>query len=313
MGKWQSASFAVATATIMLTSACGTGTSQSQATGVQPAGQADAAYGKGKGASGSGQPQGGPSKPKPADQLRIGNDNKLGPVLTDSEGFTLYRFDKDTADPPKSNCDGDCATAWPPVPASDVSSAAGIDPSLLGEVTRADGTQQLTVAGWPMYRFAKDTKPGQVKGEKVGGTWFAAAPDGTRAGADGTGGADQALPPLSTVNDPKFGKIIRDGKGRTLYRFTKDSAWPMKSNCTGVCLGTWKPAEPVDKAEIQGIDAKLVSTYTRPDGTEQLAIDCWPLYWYTGDEKPGDTNGQGVGGSWFVVAPDGRKIETPAG
>ena len=47
----------------------------------------------------------------------MADTDKLGEVVTDSAGMTLYRFDKDTAEPPKSNCDGDCATAWPPVPA----------------------------------------------------------------------------------------------------------------------------------------------------------------------------------------------------
>ncbi|MGP3922083.1 SCO0930 family lipoprotein [Streptomyces sp. 8N616] len=338
MRKWQSASIAVTAVAIMLTAGCGSETNQGQTAAAQPAGQAEAAYGgQDKGGYGGANPQGQKEEAKAAGQLQIADDKKLGSVLTDSEGFTLYRFDKDTPEPPKSNCDGDCATTWPPVPAADVSSAAGIDPSLLGEVTRADGTQQLTVAGWPMYRYIKDKKPWQVKGEGVGGTWFASAPDGKKASGDGAddggagageggagegageggagegageggGAADQKLPALSTFTDPKLGEIIRDGEGRTLYRFDKDSAWPMKTNCTGKCLDTWKPAKPVDKADVEGIDPKLLTTFTRPDGTEQLSIDCWLLYTYTGDEKPGDTNGQGVGDAWFVVSPDGKKI-----
>ncbi|MER5968244.1 SCO0930 family lipoprotein [Streptomyces sp. NPDC002055] len=342
MRKWRNASVATTAAAIMLTTACGAESGPTDATGVQPAGQAGVAPGKGnngygQGGYGGAAPQGGKSPgTQPAGQLMVGTSKKLGSVLTDSNGFTLYRFDQDSSEPPKSACVGDCATTWSPVPAADVSSAAGIDSSLLGEVTRADGTQQLTVAGWPMYRYAKDTKPWQVKGEGVGGTWSASAPDGTKAsgsdeagggtgvGGGGGGGAEAGaggagagpggaaagkLPALSTFNDPKLGEILRDGKGRTLYRFDKDSAWPMKSNCTGACLDTWKPAKPVDKADVEGVDPELLTTFTRPEGEEQLAIDCWLLYWYTGDEKPGDTNGQGVGESWSVVAPDGEKVE----
>ncbi|MET8682042.1 SCO0930 family lipoprotein [Streptomyces sp. NPDC004647] len=341
MRKWQSASIAVTAAAIMLTTACGAEKSASQSAAAQPAGQADAAYGD-KGGYGGAAPQGGgQGKPKSPGQLTISDDKKLGPVLTDSEGFTLYRFDKDTPEPPTSSCDGDCATTWPPVPAADVSSTAGIDASLLGEVTRADGTQQLTVGGWPMYRYSKDKKAWQVKGEGVGGTWFASAPDGKKASADGAaeegaeagsgagsgadpgadpgagpgaGGGDSGsagagqLPALSAVDNPELGEIIRDGKGRTLYRFDKDSAWPMKTNCTGPCLDTWKPVKPVDKSGVEGIDPKLLTNFTRPDGTEQLSIDCVLLYTYTGDEKPGDTNGQGVGGAWFAVSPEGKKV-----
>ncbi|MFC4499492.1 MULTISPECIES: SCO0930 family lipoprotein [Streptomyces] len=258
-------------------------------------------------------------------RLSIWDNDKLGRVLTDSAGFTFYRFDKDTARPPKSVCDGDCAKTWPPVPADGGSAADGMDPALLGSVTRADGTKQLTVAGWPMYRYVKDTEPRQANGQGVGGTWFAAAPDGTKAEADagigvGTGGDDAygsgagtgtgsgqetELPSLSTVENADLGKILRDGKGRTLYRFTKDVAWPMKSNCVGACLDKWKPAKPADVKSVEGIDLKLLSTFERPDGTQQLAIDCWLLYWFTGDQTPGDTNGQGVGGTWFAVRPDG--------
>ncbi|MFD0447742.1 hypothetical protein ACFQ10_43930 [Streptomyces indonesiensis] len=50
----------------------------------------------------------------------------------------------------------------------------------MGSVTRADGTKQLTLAGWPVYRFAGDNKPGDTKGQGVGGTWNALAPDGKR-------------------------------------------------------------------------------------------------------------------------------------
>ncbi|GAA3776902.1 SCO0930 family lipoprotein [Streptomyces phyllanthi] len=328
MRKWQSISVAVAAASIMLTSACGNAQNESKPAGAAVSAGAKEAANAPAGAGGLAQLQA--SSPG---KLSIWDNDKLGKVLTDSAGFTLYRFDKDTAKPPRSSCDGDCAKTWPPVPAGDASAAVGMDASLLGEVTRADGTQQLTIAGWPMYRYVKDTQPRQANGQGVGGTWFAAAPDGTKAapgagtdagaGAGAGAGADtgsdsgagagagtgaepnEALPALSTFGNPELGEIIRDGKGRTLYRFTKDTAWPMKSNCVGACLDKWKPAKPVDLKNVEGIDPKLLTTYNRPDGTKQLAIDCWPLYWFTGDKAPGDTNGQGVGRTWFAVKADG--------
>lgn len=101
-------------------------------------------------------------KSEQAGQLAVWDSKKLGKVETDSEGFTLHRFDKDTASPPKSNCEGDCAKTWPVVPAGKVTAAAGTDGALIGKVIRADGTRQLTIAGRPMYRYAKDTKPGDA-------------------------------------------------------------------------------------------------------------------------------------------------------
>ncbi|NJQ00233.1 SCO0930 family lipoprotein [Streptomyces zingiberis] len=330
MRKWQGASVAVTAVAMMLMTSCAQDPGGAGAT--QPAGQPgavtpqDPAGGAGQNsappAGGAGQ---GAQKAKPAGQLTIGDSEELGQVLTDSAGFTLYRFEKDKASPPQATCEGDCAKAWPPVPAADVSSTAGIDEALLGEVSRADGTKQLTVGGWPMYRYAKDTEPWQTNGQGMGGTWYAAAPDGKKAAAGGSGGGaggkpegsapaggaqeSRNLPAVSTVQDADLGTIIRDGKGRTLYAFTKDSRWPMKSNCAGKCEELWKPVGAVDLKDVKGITPKLLTTFKRDDGTEQLSIDCWPLYTYTGDEKAGDTNGQGVGGTWFTVSPKGKLIK----
>ncbi|MFI6446678.1 hypothetical protein [Kitasatospora sp. NPDC050543] len=118
--------------------------------------------------------------------LQAATDPKLGAIVTDSAGLTLYRFDKDTASPSMSNCNGACATTWPPVPAGGDTSVKGIDSKLVGTVTRADGSQQLTLNGWPLYRYAPDTKPGETKGQGVGGTWFVVTPDGKKAGAGAT-------------------------------------------------------------------------------------------------------------------------------
>ncbi|MFD3547701.1 SCO0930 family lipoprotein [Streptomyces sp. NPDC058655] len=266
----------------------------------------------------------------PAGQLALAASDRLGSVLTDSAGLTLYRFDKDTAKPPKSNCDGDCAKTWPVVAAGDVTAAAGMDPAVLGEVVRTDGTKQLTVGGWPAYRFNKDAKPGDLNGQGVGGVWFALAADGKKAakdapapapapdagGSDGAGGAGGADPvaadaALSVAKDPELGEHIVDGKGMTVYRFKPDTAWPMVSKCTGDCLAKWPVVPPVDKANAKGITERNYRVMDRPDGKKQQTVDCWPVYTFTGDKEPGDTNGQGVGGTWYAVSPDGKLITVP--
>ncbi|MGW0585334.1 SCO0930 family lipoprotein, partial [Streptomyces sp. NPDC002920] len=137
MRKWQGISVAVTAAAIMATSACGGGAQDAAkpaaaAVSTSPSGSANAPAGAGS-ANGLAQVQA--SSPG---RLSIWDNDKLGRVLTDSAGFTFYRFDKDTARPPKSVCDGDCAKTWPPVPADGGSAADGMDPALLGSVTRAD-------------------------------------------------------------------------------------------------------------------------------------------------------------------------------
>ncbi|MEU9113440.1 SCO0930 family lipoprotein [Streptomyces sp. NPDC048483] len=302
-------------ATLALTAACGSSGNQSADTPttdlVQPAGQGTSDYGSsgsGQGDDGYGGEAGGndgkaAKKWPSAGTLALRDADQLGPVVTDSKGMTLYRFDKDTPKPPKSNCSGSCATTWPPVPAEGAEAPAGIAKSALGSVTRADGTEQLTIGGWPAYRYIKDKKAGDTKGQGVGGTWNALAADGKKAGAQESGD-------VGVFNQPELGEILVDGEGRTLYRFNKDSAWPMKFGCNDACLETWKPAKPADRSKLNGIAPKLISTVTRPDGTRQLAVDCWPVYWFTGDKQPGDINGQGKMGLWFAVSKDGKKITT---
>ncbi|MFB9907208.1 hypothetical protein [Allokutzneria oryzae] len=116
----------------------------------------------------------------PGTKLRATTLAKMGKAVTDAKGAVLYRFDKDSAKPSKSNCDGDCAQRWPPVLTEGIPSIEGADSQLVGTVTRSDGTKQVTLAGWPLYRFSGDAKPGQWKGQGVGGTWFVVAPDGTK-------------------------------------------------------------------------------------------------------------------------------------
>jgi predicted lipoprotein with Yx(FWY)xxD motif len=106
---------------------------------------------------------------------------RMGNVVTDQAGFTLYRFDEDVAKPtPKTNCAGNCAKVWPPAITDGNTTLSGIDEELIGSVTRPDGTRQLTIDGWAVYRYIGDKKAGQWTGQGVGNKWFVIAPDGKR-------------------------------------------------------------------------------------------------------------------------------------
>ncbi|NKE58552.1 hypothetical protein FXN61_17690 [Lentzea sp. PSKA42] len=115
---------------------------------------------------------------------------------------------------------------------------------------------------------------------------------------------------LKLVGKPvdKMGLVVQDGDGRTMYRFDKDTPKPEgKSNCNNQCAVTWPPLLSDTVPQVEGIDAKLVSLITRADGKKQVAIDGWALYAYSQDPKPGAWKGQGVGGTWFVIQPDGKR------
>ncbi|MEV4318760.1 hypothetical protein [Actinocrispum sp. NPDC049592] len=120
-----------------------------------------------------------------------GKAGNLDPVVLNGAGFTLYRFDKDTAKPSKSNCNGDCAKTWPPLTVAHGGKVFfdGVKRSDIGFVTRDDGSLQVTIGGWPVYKFAKDTKPGDTNGQGVGGTWFGVQPNGQKSGVNNGGGA----------------------------------------------------------------------------------------------------------------------------
>ena len=104
----------------------------------------------------------------------------FGTLVVDGQGRTLYRSDRDRARPPLSRCAGACAKTWPPatVTSPDQVRVAGIDPDLVGTLRRQDGRLQLTLAGHPLYRFAQDRKPGDLKGQCKDGVFFAATPEG---------------------------------------------------------------------------------------------------------------------------------------
>ncbi len=138
-----------------------------------------AALAVGCGGGGGGNATAATTTPTPT--VRVAN-TQLGKILVDSKGRTLYLFTKDSHK--KSACSGMCATFWPPLPAGAKPGAGrGARASLVGRIKRSDGRSQVTYHGHPLYRFAKDTKPGAINGEGVtafGGSWFAVSPDGNR-------------------------------------------------------------------------------------------------------------------------------------
>jgi predicted lipoprotein with Yx(FWY)xxD motif len=115
------------------------------------------------------------------------------------------------------------------------------------------------------------------------------------------------------VESSSLGKILDDGQGRTLYLFQADSG--TKSNCSGACATNWPPLTSANPTVGRGASSSMVGTSKRSDGSTQVTYDGHPLYTYTGDSSPGDTNGQGVnafGGLWYAVSPTGQQVTATA-
>src|SRR5262245_5544515 len=106
----------------------------------------------------------------------------LGKVLATSRGQTLYLFQLDTGT--QSQCNGACATNWPPLLATGKPAAKkGAKASLVGTSARADGTMQVTYNGHPVYMFMGDQQAHQTNGEGInafGGSWYAVSPSGSQ-------------------------------------------------------------------------------------------------------------------------------------
>jgi predicted lipoprotein with Yx(FWY)xxD motif len=103
-------------------------------------------------------------------------------VLTNAKGFTLYSFGPDTST--ASNCNGACATYWPPVKGP-VTAMAGLT-GTFGTIKRSDGTLQATYDGHPLYTYVGDKSPGQAKGNGLnlsGGVWHEVTASGSAAPA----------------------------------------------------------------------------------------------------------------------------------
>ncbi|MFD5896471.1 hypothetical protein [Streptomyces sp. NPDC060366] len=142
---------------------------------------------------------------------------------------------------------------------------------------------------------------------------------GTDSGSDVNSREVEVLPAASSSSAPavdvkngKFGKMLVDEKGMTLYEFDKDTK--NKSMCNGSCATAWPPFTVKSKpAAGKGIKADLLKTTKRDDGSEQVTYNGRPLYRFEADKKAGDVNGQDVnafGAKWFIMNPAGKKVTT---
>jgi predicted lipoprotein with Yx(FWY)xxD motif len=112
------------------------------------------------------------------------------------------------------------------------------------------------------------------------------------------------------VANENLGSILVDSQGRTLYLFRRDSG--TKSVCTGACAIDWPPLRATGKPTVGGgVTASIVATSARSDGRPQVTYNGHPLYLFSGDQKPGETKGEGVnafGGLWYALSSAGNQI-----
>lgn len=113
--------------------------------------------------------------------------SSAGSIVVDTKGMSLYFFTKDTKDSGTSACTGSCLVQWPPLTTTSGSPAGEGVTGKLGTISTPDGKKQVTLNGMPLYYFAKDTKPGDILGQGVGGVWYLSDPSGAMIKAAGQG------------------------------------------------------------------------------------------------------------------------------
>lgn len=275
--------------------------------------------------------------------INVATDPKLGEILVGDKGMTLYAFSNDK--PNQSNCTGVCLTYWPALlTLGKPTLGKGVDASLVGTATLADGSKIVTYNKMPLYYFVKDTKAGDTSGEGFQNLWYVVSPAGKTVNLGSSTGENPAPaatvapavtsapgpmtttvpltttaplttttitePSISVATAPKLGKFLVGDKGMTLYIFKKDG--PNKSNCTAACLQKWHPLLTLGAPTLgKGVNAALIGTATLSDGSKVVTYNKMPLYYFVGDSKAGDTKGEGVGGFWFVISPLGKLIPLP--
>lgn len=261
-------------------------------------------------------PAASPASPGSAVAVKTATSD-LGRILVDPTGRTLYAFTNDVA--AESTCTGTCAEAWPPLVVDERWNVApGLDSGVFSTITRPDGSLQLAAGKFPLYYFSGDARPGDVNGQGSGDVWFVVAEDATlvreapgeqAAASTAAPAAAPAATPVVGLADTEFGRILVDAEGRTLYGFTKDVDG--SPTCAGGCATAWPPLVVTGDVVVgEGLSAGAFTVVARADGTSQLKLGKWPLYTFSGDEAAGDTNGQGSGGSWFVVTADGKLVKS---
>jgi predicted lipoprotein with Yx(FWY)xxD motif len=132
--------------------------------------------------------------------------------------------------------------------------------------------------------------------------------DGYGGGSGNDSGGEAAKAGAIKVANSDYGKILTDADGRALYAFSKDVGG--QSSCNASCEENWPPLLADGKPSGNGVDSAKLKTVSREDGSKQIVIGKWPLYYFAGDTAPSDTQGQGMNGVWWLVSPDGKLVKS---
>lgn len=252
--------------------------------------------------------------------VKLATSATLGTYLTDANNNTLYFFARDVEG--ANTCtSAACNPMWPVYYEANIKVPKALNAADFGTKTTADGRQQTTYKGWPIYYYAPPTAgvynreaASLTTGNGVGGVWHVVNP-GYGVVLASKNVEDKTTHVMSSKT------YLVDALGRTLYVFAKDNSNPttLATNCTGGCAGIWPAfymSAPVVPSTLKASDFATItrdpSSTTGPYGNttstrEQLTYKGRPLYYFAGDNATrGKVEGHNLndsGDKWFVAAP----------
>ncbi len=219
--------------------------------------------------------------------LAVRHDDRLGHLLTDAAGKTLYIYSADMDC--QSNCVGPCEKQWPPLLLDqDHLSVPGDMPGHFDIAVRSNGDRQICYNDRPLYSSHVDKLSGDVRGHGQGGKWYAA----------------NLAPTVQLLTDADGRPYLAGPDGMTLYTIVSDR--PGIGECRRGCAENWPPLvvgyAPVAAAGLTGETGNI--RRTPPDRRLQVTYEGRPLYYWSRDRSVGDTTGDGIGDIWSVARPE---------
>ena len=215
--------------------------------------------------------------------VQLSTNAKLGVVITDNNGRSLYFFSKDVAG--ASTCVDACAATWLPFFKDSPAIGTGLTATDFAVITRTDGSKQNTYKGWPLYYYSGDVNVGDTNGDAVGNLWAIAKADYTvmfanaqLVGLDGLNYNDQGV---AATGSSQF---ITDPNGRTLYMFSKDTHNTNTFTKADLSNNTiWPIFEVTGVTSIPTVLDKTVFITITVFGKTQLVYKGHPLYYFGQD------------------------------
>lgn len=225
--------------------------------------------------------------------IRLGYLDTIGFYLEGPTGRALYYFAMDVPSSGHSNLTASGLSIWTPFYAPNitlpVNPPVAVNASDFSTITGANGANQTTYRGWPLYYFNNDTGPGKIGGQGFNSLWWVMKPT------------------YSVMLDYKAsvgGLYLTDNRGMTLYRFLNDTPGSGFSNATSAALTqAWPPFYAQVAVAPSYLNATSFSAIALPNGSNETTYKGWPLHYYFNDTKPGDTNGQGLANVWYAMNP----------